>query len=132
MNRSFSAYCLIMMISFNYSQKGVIEINQNPLIDSIINLKKEVSKNMFNLKVQIYSGKRDKAIELIEFYENQESKIDIELVYETPNYKVWIGNYYSQLQADKELLTIKKKHPEAFIFRPKPKSEETAETKTEY
>jgi hypothetical protein len=41
----------------------------------------------------------------------------IELVYETPNYKVWIGDFYSQLEADKKLLMIKKKYPEAFIFR---------------
>ena len=53
------------------------------------------------------------------------STTNIELIYETPNYKVWIGDFYTQLEADKKLLMIKKKYPEAFIFRPKPKIENT-------
>ena len=41
-----------------------------------------------------------------------------DVIYETPNYKVWVGNYYTQLEADKRLLEIRKKFRSAFIFRP--------------
>ena len=40
------------------------------------------------------------------------------IVYETPNYKIWVGNFYNQLEADKELIEIRKKFRSAFIFRP--------------
>jgi hypothetical protein len=76
-----------------------------------LNLKKEINKNTFNLKIQIFSGERDKALELIANHDNDSFKnTSIELVYETPNYKVWIGDFYSQLEADKKLLMIKKKN----------------------
>jgi hypothetical protein len=91
-----------------------------------LKLKKEINKNTFDLKIQIFSGKRDKALELIANHDKDDySNTNIELVYETPNYKVWIGDFYSQLEADKNLLIIKKKYQEAFIFRPKPKIENT-------
>ena len=32
--------------------------------------------------------------------------IKTDVIYETPNYKVWVGTYYTQLEADKRLLEI--------------------------
>ena len=40
------------------------------------------------------------------------------IIYETPNYKIWVGNFYNQLEADKKLIEIRKKFRSAFIFRP--------------
>ena len=104
----------------------MVQINQDGRIDSLVKLKKEMNKNLFNLKIQIFSGKRAEALELIDNHDNDSyAGTSIELVYETPNYKVWIGDFFTQLEADKKLLKIKKKYPEAFIFRPKPKIENT-------
>ena len=101
-----------------------MQINQDGRIDSLVKLKKGINKNLFNLKIQIFSGKRAEALKLIENHDNDSYPGNsIELVYETPNYKVWIGDFFTQLEADKKLLKIKKKYPEAFIFRPKPKIE---------
>lgn len=103
-----------------------MQINKDGRIDSLVKLKKEINKNLFNLKIQIFSGKRAKALELIENHvKDSYPETTIEVVYETPNYKVWIGDFFSQLEADKTLLKIKKKYPEAFIFRPKPKIDNT-------
>ena len=121
------AYLIIFFCCANlFSQNKLVQINKDNRIDTLLKLKKEINKNTFNLKIQIFSGERDKALELIENH-NEISYVNttIELVYETPNYKVWIGDFYSQLEADKKLLMIKKKYPEAFIFRPKPKIENT-------
>lgn len=118
--------CLIVFFCCGnlFSQNELVQINKDTRIDTLLKLKKEIKKNTFNLKIQIFSGERDKALELIENHdESGYINTSIELVYETPNYKVWIGDFYSQLEADKKLLMIKKKYPEAFIFRPKPKIE---------
>ena len=114
------------MCANSFSQSQLAQLNQDSRIDSLLKLKKEINKNIFDLKIQIYSGERDKALELIANHDKGDySNTNIELVYETPNYKVWIGDFYTQLEADKKLLMIKKKYPEAFIFRPKPKIENT-------
>ena len=87
-------------------------------------LKKEINKGLSNLKIQIFSGERDEAMLLISKHVKKNYPgSEIELVYETPNYKIWLGDFFSQLQADRELLLVKKKYPEAFVFRPKAKFE---------
>ena len=118
--------CTFICYGATFSQTDLIQINQDVKIDTLIKLKKEINKNLFNLKIQIFSGKRAEALELIDNHDKDSYPgTVVELVYETPNYKVWIGDFFSQLEADKKLLKIKKKYAEAFIFRPKPKIENT-------
>jgi len=40
------------------------------------------------------------------------------LEYETPNYKIWVGNFRSRLEADRALVKVKRKFTSAFIFKP--------------
>ena len=42
-----------------------------------------------------------------------------EMKYETPNYKIWVGDFRTKIEADRALIAIKKKYPNAFIFTPK-------------
>ncbi|MDG1681698.1 MAG: SPOR domain-containing protein [Flavobacteriaceae bacterium] len=124
MNKIITYLSIFFLCANSFSQSQLAQVNQDSRIDSLLKLKKEINKNIFDLKIQIYSGERDKALELIANHDKDDySNTNIELVYETPNYKVWIGDFYTQLEADKKLLMIKKKYPEAFIFRPKPKIE---------
>ena len=39
--------------------------------------------------------------------------------YETPNYKIWVGNFRTQLEADRELRLLRKHFPNAFSLKPK-------------
>ena len=58
------------IISLSYTtligQNGNIEINQSNKLDSIIKLKKELNSKIQNLRIQIYSGDRDNAEQIIE------------------------------------------------------------------
>ena len=111
-----------MIISFSsttlFAQNGNIEINQSNKLDSIIKLKKELNSKIQNLRIQIYSGDRDNAEQMIKEFIEIFNDTTADVIYETPNYKVWVGNYYTQLEADKRLLEIRKKFRSAFIFRP--------------
>ena len=110
------------IISLSYTtligQNGNIEINQSNKLDSIIKLKKELNSKIQNLRIQIYSGDRDNAEQMIKEFIEIFNDTTADVIYETPNYKVWVGNYYTQLEADKRLLEIRKKFRSAFIFRP--------------
>ena len=101
-----------------FGQNGNIEINQSNKLDSIIKLKKELNSKIQNLKIQIYSGDRDNAEQMIKEFIEIFNDTTADVIYETPNYKVWVGNYYTQLEADKRLIEIRKKFRSAFIFRP--------------
>ena len=101
-----------------FGQNGNIKINQSNKLDSIIKLKKELNSKIQNLRIQIYSGDRDNAEQIIKEFIEIFNDTTADVIYETPNYKVWVGNYYTQLEADKRLLEIRKKFRSAFIFRP--------------
>tara|TARA_B100001250_G_scaffold155283_1_gene133448 strand:+ start:33 stop:440 length:408 start_codon:yes stop_codon:yes gene_type:complete len=102
-----------------YSQKGETTIMQSIEIERIIEIKKELNKNSSMLRIQIYNGNRDEAKEIKEKFEKRKLDSIIDIVYETPNYKIWVGNYINQLEADRKLLKIKKYYSDAFIFRQK-------------
>ncbi len=112
---------LIILMNFSpfYAQNGNVIINKDKKIEKIIELKKEVNKNSKNLSIQIFSGSKKKSIAVLESYINLFNDSTAKLIYETPNYKVWVGNFNTMLEADRFLIKIRKEFPEAFIFRPK-------------
>ena len=118
--RKIIIFFMIILISSTtlFGQNGNIKINQSSKLDSIIKLKKELNSKIQNLKIQIYSGDRENAEQIIQKFNEIFNDTTADVIYETPNYKVWVGNYYTQLEADKRLIEIRKKFRSAFIFRP--------------
>ena len=111
----------IMVLILNFStqaQNGKVEITQSVEIEKVIEIKKEINKNKSMLRIQIFNGSREDANNTKEKFENIKVDSIIDMVYETPNYKIWVGNYKTQLEADIKLLEIKRYFPDAFIFRP--------------
>ena len=109
---------ILMSCYASFAQDGNIKINQSNKLDSIIKLKKELNSKIQNLRIQIYSGDRENSESIIKEYIEAFNDTTADIIYETPNYKVWVGNFYTQLEADREILEIRKKFRSAFIFRP--------------
>ncbi|WP_417237766.1 SPOR domain-containing protein [Bizionia sp.] len=115
-----------MMLTVNlfYAQQGTITINQAPELDTLLALKKEMNVSETDsdrYKIQIYSGDRSGANSAMSKFDAKFDKITSILEYETPNYKVWVGNFRSRLEADRALEKIKKEFNDAFRFKPKKK-----------
>jgi len=101
------------------AQEGIVTVNQDKQIDALLRIKKEVNRTEAKYKIQIYNGNRSGAEEArLEF---RKSFLDwsTNMKYETPNYKIWVGNFKTRLEADRALLKVKKKFANAFIFKPK-------------
>ena len=50
---------------------------------------------------------------------SQENKdFDGTIVFNTPSYKVWIGNFKSRIEAERNLSEFKKRYPNALLIRP--------------
>ena len=113
---------MLAFILFSYlnsnAQAGNVEITQSVDIEKVIEIKKEINKNISMLRIQIYNGNRKDAEIIKEKFEKQKIDTIVDIVYETPNYKIWVGRYLSQLEADRKLIEIKKYFSDAFIFRP--------------
>lgn len=105
------------------AQQGEVIISQDNAINKLLDYKKDV-KTLKVYKIQVYqsvdpnAAKRAKSTFLNTFNEWQ---TDIE--WQTPNYKVWVGNFTTRLEADRALVKIKRKYMNAIIFQPKQEKE---------
>ncbi|WP_298341500.1 SPOR domain-containing protein [uncultured Algibacter sp.] len=113
---------LILISSYAFSQQGQVVINQDKHITVLLDLKKEMNKNETSperYKIQVYSGNRSGAYEAQKEFSSSFGGWYPSMQYETPNFKVWAGNFRTRLEADRALMKIKRKFPNAFIFKPK-------------
>lgn len=102
-----------------YAQQAEVTVNQDPQIEALLALKKEVNRRAKNYKIQIYNGSRVGAENARNKFMNSFSGWSVTMEYETPNYKIWVGNFKTRLEADRALLRVKRRFSNAFIFKPK-------------
>ena len=119
-------FCFLVLFfsELSYSQKGSITINEDAKIPQLLELKKDLeeeNKLTDGYTIQLFYGEKYKANNIINKYRNSYGAWPASIKYETPNYKVWAGNFSSRLEADRALLEIKKKFSSAFILKPERK-----------
>lgn len=97
------------------AQTGQVTIDAPKDIDRLLEFKKDI-KTIDLYKIRIYSGERSGA----ESNKNQATSLYADwptiMEYETPNYKIYVGNFLSRLEADRALLKVKKNYPSALIL----------------
>lgn len=108
--------CLCGSIS---AQEGTVNIDQSKAIDKLLEFKKDI-KTVETFRIQVYSGSSSSAASNVKAeFKQSYGQWPVEMVFNTPNYKIWVGNFRDRLEADRALLRIKKNYMNAFIFKPK-------------
>ncbi|AMA48254.1 MULTISPECIES: SPOR domain-containing protein [Flavobacterium] len=96
-------------------------IQQDPRFEQLLNEKRKINNNIplyDYFKIQIFTGENEEAKKtLIEFRKNNKN-LDGTIVFHTPIYKVWVGNFKTRIEAEKKLSDLKKKYPNAFLIKP--------------
>ena len=111
--------CISSELSFG--QQAVVTVNQDDKIPQLLTLKKELEKEnklSNGYTIQLYYGDLSRANYIMTRYRGSYGAWPASLEYETPNYKVWAGDFATRIEADRALLEIKKKFPSAFILKP--------------
>mgnify|MGYP001208845769 CR=1 FL=1 len=117
-------YCFVftlIFVCFSYGQNASITINANEKISEILTLKKKLeteNKLSDGYTIQLYYGELKVASRIIRDYQKYYDSWPASIEYETPNYKVWVGNFNTRLEADRARIEIKNKYPSAFILKP--------------
>ena len=115
-----STTILTLFLSLTLSaQEGEVTIKQDSDIDRLLEYKKDIKTTKI-YKIQVYqSVDPDKAQREKLNFLNTYNDWPVEIVWNTPNYKVWVGNFATRLEADRALAKIKKDYMNAIIFQPK-------------
>jgi len=101
------------------AQEGTVSIQKSFEIERVLELKKELNKDQSFIKIQIYSGIRLGAETALDNFKADFPELTVEMTYETPNYKIWVGKFRTQLEADRGLRLVRTRFPNAFLVKPK-------------
>jgi len=110
---------LVVFSFFVNAQEGEVRISQDSDIDKLLEYKKDIKTSKV-YRIQVYqSVDPDKAQREKANFLNSYGEWPVEIIWNTPNYKVWVGNFATRLEADRAWAKIKKKYMNAIIFQPK-------------
>ena len=109
-----------------FSQEaGIVEVIKDPLIDSLIARRLELSRSanggsaltVTGFRLQIYSGNdRKEAYAEQTKFKARFPSIGTYISYEQPNYKTRVGDFRSRIEAEKFLNKLRPYYKSVFIF----------------
>lgn len=112
---------LNILYSHIYSQNSILVNSEDSLLNKLIKIKLEVNKEMYEknyYSIQLFSGDFDNAEKIYLEFSSYFPNLKKTLTFETPNYKVRVGNFEKKINADIKLEEIKKKYKSAFVLQP--------------
>ena len=113
---------LLGICSVNLSaQEGNLTVTQDPKFEQMLNEKRKINSSITvndRYKIQIYNGESETAKKTLSDFRKDNKNFDGTIVFSTPTYKVWIGNFKSRIEAERNLVDFKKKYPNAFLIKP--------------
>ncbi len=113
----FIGICLFS-IPLNGQEKNIIY--NDTVTKKFFELKKDYSKRIFEstfYTIQIYYGDLKEADSILEDFRENYQEIKSDLIFETPNYKVRIGEYKDINVASQKLEEIRRIYPSSFIIK---------------
>ncbi|MCC9072961.1 SPOR domain-containing protein [Flavobacterium sp. F-65] len=121
--RKKALYTLLLLISaYNINaQDQNITLNQDPKFEQLLNEKRKINASISvndSYKIQIFSGKSDEAKKTLSDFKQEFKNIDGTIIFNTPNYKVLVGNFKSKIEAERNLIEIKRRYKNVFLIKP--------------
>ena len=113
-------YLFLLITTPLIGQENNQSINQDSSITKLLKLRTDYNKKVFESSfytIQIYYGDLKEADSILKVFSEEFEEIETSLIFETPNYKVRVGNFKNKIDASKKLESIKRKFRNAFILK---------------
>jgi len=120
MDKFFSLLALFILCNFSVNAQDENVIYNDSLTKNLFKIKKDYSKKIFEstyYTIQIYFGSLDEADSILNDFKENFKETKSNLIFETPNYKVRIGEYKDINVASQELEGIRRIYPGSFIIK---------------
>ena len=115
----------LSLIAFNVytlsAQESSITMVQDPKFENLLNEKRKINSSITvndRYKIQIYNGDSETAKKTLSEFRKEFKNYDGTIVFSTPTYKVWVGNFRSRVESERSLADLKKKYPNALMVKP--------------
>ena len=104
-----------------YAQEENLTVSQDPKFEQMLNEKRKINSSITvndRYKIQIYSGDSETSKKTLIEFRKENKDFDGTIVFNTPTYKVWIGNFKSRIEAERNLADFKKTYSNALLIKP--------------
>lgn len=125
MNFVKSITLLILVVFFAQfcgAQTAEIVVTQDAKFEKLLNEKRKIFVNSFGddtFKIQIFTGTTDEAKQTLSSFRKEFVGVESTIVFNTPNYRVIAGNFKTRIDAERNLILIKKVYKNALLIRPR-------------
>ena len=115
---------LIILFSWtinSFGQETNVSLNQDAKFENLLNEKRKINASITindRYKIQIYNGDSETSKKTLIDFKRDFKNLDGTIVFYTPAYKVWVGNFKTRIEAERNLLELKKRYPNALIIQP--------------
>jgi hypothetical protein len=100
------------------AQRGQVSIDQDPGIGKLLEIYKEANASAGFYTIQIGFGTYTYAEELKEEVSLEFPEYQPRIVFDSPTYRVQVGQFRNRLEAEKKYLEIRRKFPGALLLKP--------------
>lgn len=116
-----SAYALLCLGFCLPTLSQNITVIQDPKFEQLLNEKRKINTSLNindSYKIQIFNGNNENAKKTLNEFKKSFTDIDATIIFNTPNYKVWVGNFKTRIEAENYLIDIKKKYKNLLLIKP--------------
>jgi hypothetical protein len=124
-NTSKTRFFLLILTTFlsinAVAQSSKVTLSQDPKFEQLLNEKRKINLSMATnegYKIQIYNGDSENSKRQLARFKSDFNYLDATIIFSTPYYKVWVGNFKSKIDAQRHLLEIQKKYGNSIIVKP--------------
>ena len=112
---------IFLFFNFNTIKAQNTNVNQDPKFEQLLNEKRKVNSSITinnRYKIQIFNGTSDASKKTLIQFKKENKNYDATIIFSTPLYKVWVGNFKTRIEAERNLNLLKKKYPSAILIKP--------------
>jgi len=120
-NAAFYCAIVFFLCQKTYSQDGKVTVDQDVKFEQLLNEKRKINSSITindRYKIQIFNGDTENSKKTLIDFKKEFKNLDATIVFSTPLYKVWVGNFKTRIEAEKNLQLLKKRYPTAFLIKP--------------
>ncbi|MFV8335368.1 SPOR domain-containing protein [Flavobacterium sp. RSP29] len=117
----FISLILFIFYSNANAQDGNIRVYQDSKFEQLLNEKRKTNVSYAvndSYNIQIFSGDSEKAKKTLNDFKQEFRDIDGTIIFFTPNYKVLVGNFRTRIEAERNLIEIKKSYSNVHLIKP--------------
>ncbi len=125
-NSSIKRLVFFTLIFLNFFTKKSLfaqnlTLTQDSKFEKLLNEKRKInsSLNVDNrYKIQIFKGNDEESKKHYLDFKKSYPEYDATIVFFTPEYRVYVGNYKSRIEATRNFEILKKSYPKALLIKP--------------